>query len=104
VRVAGPIDDGELNRYGRPPFFNLDAYVPGQPGGTGQRLPGEYVAGVRRPFLLAGGLGPDNVREALAAVPAALGADASSRLEIAGRPGRKDLAKVRDFIAAVRKL
>jgi indole-3-glycerol phosphate synthase/phosphoribosylanthranilate isomerase len=49
--------------------------------------------------MLAGGLGPDNVREAIAAVrPWAV--DASSSLEIA--PGVKDHRRVREFVAAAR--
>ncbi len=49
--------------------------------------------------MLAGKLGPDNVREAIRAVrPWAV--DAASRLESA--PGIKDHAKVRDFVAAAR--
>lgn len=50
-------------------------------------------------LFLAGGLGPDNVADAIRAVrPYAV--DASSRLEAA--PGRKDPEKVRAFIAAAR--
>jgi len=49
--------------------------------------------------MLAGKLGPDNVREAIRAVrPWAV--DAASRLESA--PGIKDHAKVREFVAAAR--
>ena len=51
------------------------------------------------PIMLAGGLGPDNVRAAIEAVhPWAV--DAASRLESA--PGIKDHAKVRAFVAAAR--
>jgi indole-3-glycerol phosphate synthase/phosphoribosylanthranilate isomerase len=50
-------------------------------------------------IMLAGGLGPDNVREAIAAVrPWAV--DASSSLESA--PGVKDHARVRAYVEAVR--
>ncbi len=49
--------------------------------------------------MLAGRLGPDNVREAIRAVrPWAV--DAASELE--ERPGVKDHAKVRTFVAAAR--
>lgn len=58
------------------------------------------------PFLLAGGLGPDNLAERLAAVPESararlLGVDAASRLE--ATPGRKDPAKVRAFLQTFRE-
>jgi phosphoribosylanthranilate isomerase len=48
--------------------------------------------------LLAGGLGPDNVRDAIAAVHP-WGVDASSSLE--REPGVKDHEKVRAFVEAV---
>ena len=52
------------------------------------------------PLVLAGGLAPDNVGDAIAAAaPAAV--DVSSGVEAA--PGRKDLEKVRRFIDAVRR-
>jgi len=53
-----------------------------------------------RPLVLAGGLAPDNVEQALAAAAPA-GVDVSSGVEAA--PGKKDLNKVADFIAAVRR-
>lgn len=54
----------------------------------------------RHPTALAGGLAPDNVKQAIAAaLPDAV--DASSGLEAS--PGRKDLKKVEGFIAAVRE-
>ncbi len=51
------------------------------------------------PFVIAGGLGPENVADAIAAArPDAV--DVSSGVESA--PGRKDTRRVRDFIYAVR--
>ncbi len=52
------------------------------------------------PLILAGGLGPDNVFQAIgSSLPDAV--DASSGLE--ANPGRKDIAKVERFIQAVRQ-
>ncbi len=58
------------------------------PGGTGHRVPLPWAADIarHREILLAGGLGADDVAEAIAAVRPA-GVDASSRLE--RRPGRR---------------
>ena len=72
------------------------------PGGTGRTFDWSVVRPVREgtSFLfLAGGLTPDNVQEAIAAVRPD-GVDVSSGVESA--PGRKDPAKVRAFIDAVR--
>ena len=80
----------------------LDAYTPGKPGGTGERFDWDLaVEAVKlgRPIFLAGGLTPENVGEAVTRVqPYAV--DVSSGVEAA--PGRKDHAKVREFIAAAR--
>jgi indole-3-glycerol phosphate synthase/phosphoribosylanthranilate isomerase len=59
----------------------------------------EHAAGIGGRVVLAGGLGPENVRAAIEAVhPWCV--DASRSLERA--PGIKDHAKVRDFVAAAR--
>jgi phosphoribosylanthranilate isomerase len=72
------------------------------PGGTGVPFDWSLVRGLRErvPFLmLAGGLTADNVAAAIRSVgPHAV--DVSSGVE--GMPGRKDPAKVRAFVAAVR--
>jgi phosphoribosylanthranilate isomerase len=71
------------------------------PGGTGRRVPLQWAADVarHREILLAGGLGPDDVAEAIATVRPA-GVDASSRLE--RHPGEKDPELVRRFVIAAR--
>ena len=102
LRVRSAPGPAELLRHGPARLFQMDSYVKGQPGGTGHRFDPALVEGVRRPFLLAGGLNPENVADALAATPAT-GADVSSGLED-GVPGRKNLRKVAGFIAAVRAL
>jgi len=57
------------------------------------------AADIEGRLMLAGSLGPENVREAIAAVnPWAV--DASSRLEVA--PGIKDAERIRAFVEAVR--
>jgi phosphoribosylanthranilate isomerase len=82
----------------------LDAHAPGGYGGTGQVL--DWAA-IRReqhklgglPLILAGGLTPENIAEAIRiARPAAV--DTASGVESA--PGKKDSAKVRAFITAAK--
>ena len=74
----------------------LDAYVPGVPGGTGERFDWTRIpAALAKSIVLSGGLTPDNVREAIGQVhPWAV--DVSSGVEAS--PGRKDPAKVSLFI------
>ncbi|HWA83769.1 MAG TPA: phosphoribosylanthranilate isomerase [Fimbriimonadaceae bacterium] len=81
----------------------LDAFDPEKHGGTGKRVDWEFAAEfVRlsaRPVILAGGLTPENVAEAVEKVrPYAV--DVSSGVEAS--PGVKDHAKMRDFIQAAR--
>ena len=71
------------------------------PGGTGRSIPLEWAAGVarHRRILLAGGLGPENVADAIARVHP-YGVDASSGLE--SSPGVKDPGKVRAYVRTAR--
>jgi phosphoribosylanthranilate isomerase len=88
----------------------VDAFVPGAMGGTGEKLNwSELQVALRKtifrhadPYLiLAGGLTPDNVAEAIRiAKPYAV--DVSSGVEIPGKPGVKDPVKMRDFIQAAK--
>ena len=82
--------------------FLLDAYVEGQPGGTGRTMPWGLVRQAKgtRPIILAGGLRPDTVAEAVRLVRP-YGVDVSSGVE--QPPGRKDHRKVREFIVNVRQ-
>lgn len=79
----------------------LDAFVPGQHGGTGRTAPWNLLAGFDPgvPVILAGGLTPENVAEAVRAVRP-YGVDVASGVE--STPGRKDPDKVRRFIATAR--
>ena len=80
----------------------LDTYSAGQRGGTGEIFNWEIAVEARklgRPVFIAGGLTPENVAEAVRRVQP-FGVDVSSGVESA--PGRKDAAKVRAFVEAVR--
>lgn len=64
-------------------------------GGTGDSFDWSLLADPGRPFILAGGLGVDNVTAAIDAT-APFGVDASSRLE--SEPGIKDPCRIVAFI------
>jgi phosphoribosylanthranilate isomerase len=84
------------------PALLLDATLPGAYGGTGRTADWGWAAGIaaRYPTLLAGGLRPENVAEAIRAV-LPWGVDAASGVESA--PGRKDRDKMEAFLTAVRQ-
>lgn len=79
--------------------FLIDTPAGAQRGGTGRAFDWRLVRGLPGRIVLAGGLAPDNVAQAIREARP-WGVDACSRLERA--PGRKDPARVRAFIQAVR--
>jgi phosphoribosylanthranilate isomerase len=81
--------------------FLVDSHSDQAYGGTGQTVDWALAQEAARatPVLLAGGLTPTNVSEAIRIVRP-YGVDVSSGVE--ERPGKKDPAKVRAFIEAAR--
>jgi phosphoribosylanthranilate isomerase len=82
----------------------IDALSPGRYGGTGETVSwaglADHERWLKRPLVLAGGLTPDNVAEAIRIVrPQAV--DVASGIE--SSPGKKDAAKMRDFVAAAQE-
>jgi phosphoribosylanthranilate isomerase len=91
----------------KPSGILLDTASPDKLGGTGKSFNWHWIAEARAageleglpPIILAGGLTPDNVAEAIRiARPYAV--DVSSGVEVAGKAGIKDPIKMRDFIQA----
>lgn len=93
------------NDIAAPDAYVLDSGGPAKPGGTGIPLDWDraaaFVRAADRPVVLAGGLTPDNVAEAVRRVTP-WGVDVSSGVEAS--PGRKDLQKVAEFIRQCRAL
>jgi phosphoribosylanthranilate isomerase len=81
----------------RPSAILIDGYQKDLLGGTGQKAPWEMLAGFTPPcpLILAGGLTPENVAEAVRIVRP-YGVDVASGVE--SSPGRKDLEKMKRFI------
>lgn len=81
----------------------IDAHDPVRRGGTGQMVDWARAAALAatRPVILAGGLRPETVAEAIARVRPA-GIDVSSGVERA--PGIKDQARLRALFDAVREV
>lgn len=115
VHWRGPGGLASFRRYPCEAFL-LDAAVPGAFGGTGDRLDweslGKECGGPRirfleedpgkpgRPWLLAGGLTPENVEVAIR-MSRPYGVDVAGGVEEA--PGRKDPGKVRRFVENARR-
>jgi phosphoribosylanthranilate isomerase len=81
----------------------LDAYHPDQLGGTGLTLDWPALQNFRPscPWLLAGGLNPDNIATALTTLNPD-GIDLSSGVE--ARPGIKDMARVQQLFANLQQI
>lgn len=79
-------------------YLLLDAWSAKSAGGNGETFDWSLIEKISRPFFLAGGLGPDNVADAIR-MTEPYGVDASSSLET---DGYKDQEKIRQFVEAVR--
>ncbi len=102
IHVADSADLDRADDY-KGAHIHLDTASSGLAGGTGRVFPWYLAVEIarRRPIILAGGLTPENVAEAVATVrPWAV--DVSSGVE--KRPGTKDIDKVRRFIANARSV
>ncbi len=100
-RIQNSIPLDEMKRYNVSGFL-LDTYSKGLPGGTGVSFDWSLVreSGKQKPLVLAGGLTPESVGEAIEKIrPYAV--DVSSGVE--NSPGNKAPEKIRQFILAVQE-
>ncbi len=85
--------------YGAADALLLDSHAPGQLGGSGEIFDWSTVPKLSRPWILAGGLAPDNVARAIERLqPPAV--DVSSGVETA--PGIKNGNLINQFMKAIR--
>jgi phosphoribosylanthranilate isomerase len=86
-----------------PSVLLADSFDPNSIGGTGKIGSWDRAVAMKnelsKPVMLAGGLDPNNVRDAIDAVQP-WGVDVSSGVEI--EPGVKDIRRVKQFLSAVR--
>lgn len=100
ISMADPDTAAEdAARYSTAAGFVLDSHIAGGQGGSGKTFDWTRIPTLPRPVLLAGGLTPDNVFDAVrTARPYAV--DVSSGIEAS--PGVKDPGRMRAFVDAVR--
>lgn len=90
-----------LARYPSAAGFLFDGHGEGESGGSGHRFDWSRLpADLGRPWMLAGGLGPDSVADAIMRTRA-WGVDVSSGIESA--PGVKDGERMKHFLEEVRR-
>ena len=87
-------------RYPSTDAFLLDGHKAGEQGGQGARFDWADLPALPKPWLLAGGLTPDNVYEAVR-MARPYGVDVSSGIE--GAPGQKDGERMHRFVEEVRR-
>ena len=103
LRIQTPMDLSHVNKFeGFADAVLLDAWSPRELGGTGNRLPIEWLqeANLVLPWWLAGGICAEWIPKIFSQVKP-FGIDASSRLETS--PGIKDLQLVNALVKTVRE-
>ena len=103
IRVRGSFRAAQLANFKQASSILLDGFDARLRGGTGKSFNWKLAksAGRKRQIFLAGGLTPENAAEAVfAAQPFAI--DVCSGVE--SRPGKKDAARMRALVAAVRSV
>lgn len=98
LRIKETSDMGKINDFPDAKSFLFDAHVEGKFGGTGQRIAADIASAMPADGILAGGLDPNNVAEAIEALrPFAV--DVSSGVEV--NTGVKDPQLLASFFQAV---
>ncbi|MDP0563212.1 MAG: phosphoribosylanthranilate isomerase [Candidatus Endonucleobacter sp. (ex Gigantidas childressi)] len=97
VRSGVPVSD-MARAYDSAKGYLLDTYRADVAGGTGESFDWGLIPGdLGKPVILAGGLNPENIREAIDTVQP-YGVDVSSGVELS--PGVKSIEKIKAFIRA----
>jgi phosphoribosylanthranilate isomerase len=104
-RVQDETDINNINRYqGTIRAILLDSFQQGKAGGTGRTFDWSLAVKAKEtgfPVILAGGLGPENIQEAITTVqPYAV--DVNSGIE--EQPGKKDPVLMKQLMEKLRKI
>lgn len=105
ISAAQKVNEADVSRWEKHPLVLFDSHRAPRgeknavAGGTGKTFNHENIAGIRRPYLLAGGLNADNVADIIAKVNPP-GVDVASGVEKS--PGVKDHHKLKRFISEAR--
>ena len=101
-RTLEASDDAAIDRWPSEIMVLMDAHDPVRRGGTGRTIDWTRAASIaaRRPIVLAGGLNPDNVADAIEGVRP-FGIDVSSGVEAA--PGVKDHERLKRLFDSIRE-
>jgi phosphoribosylanthranilate isomerase len=108
IKVFSPTADFEwsfLNEYEDLVDFFLFDTAGKNPGGNGFAFDWEILSNYqeKKPFLLSGGIGPDDVKKILTFKhPQCIGIDLNSRFE--DEPGVKNISKIKMFIETIKHI
>jgi len=104
IRIKGNFDIEKIKQYEQASAFLLDTYHAEIPGGTGEAFDWNIALEAKRygRIILAGGLNPENVTEAIKRTRP-YGVDVSSGVETDVK-GIKDHDKIRSFIRKARSV
>lgn len=104
IKIENNISLEEISKYyNYVDYFLFDTKIGGKIGGTGKTFNWEILreVDIKKPFILAGGLGPENIEEAIKTVkPNAI--DLNSKVELF--PGKKDISAIKEIIGRINDL
>jgi phosphoribosylanthranilate isomerase len=100
ISIAGAEDLKEIEKYQKAVDFLLfDTKIGSKIGGTGESFDWTLIRDLEIPYILAGGLGPENIKEALTKLqPSAV--DINSRVE--NEPGKKNHRLLKETIEKIK--
>lgn len=99
VSIHGNSYDSDFHKFGNE-LLILDSYKKGIAGGTGEVFNWDFISSITRKYFLAGGLTPENVKEAIDVLNP-YGVDVATGVET---DKVKDLEKIKRFIKNAKRI